>query len=217
MRNDTGRSWKIRSIICLLSLAFALASSSARADPQWASQWAPKTVSEFEAYAAVLTNDYEKAATLLKPMAEKGNALAQGALGQFYLKGLGVKQDFVQAMRWLEKASANGDSESSFTLAIMSETGVGATKDQVRAARMLEKASEQRNKKAPILLALKYYEGVGVPKDKVFAHAWSNIGAAFGDEDSKKLRDEIEKMMSISEVQEAQRAAREWFARHKSN
>ncbi len=81
---------------------------------------------------------------------------------------------------------------------------------------MLEKAAEQGDKRAPTILAVKYYKGVGVLKDSVTAYAWANIGAALGDNDSEKFRDDIERSMSANEVQQAQKIAREWFARHRS-
>jgi hypothetical protein len=177
----------------------------------------PKTPEELEAFLAVMTDDYDKAARLLKPMAEKGDALAQDTLGLYYLKGLGVKQDFVEAKRWLEKASAQGYGESTFTLAMMYDQGVGLTKDDMRAARLYEKAAEQGNKKAPGHLASKYYQGKGVPKDMIYAYVWSNIGAAVGDEQAKTARDELEKVMPEKQVHEAQRIARDWFGQHRKN
>jgi TPR repeat protein len=95
---------KTLRFVCLL-IAVALAYGFAHAEPQWPPKGGPKTIEEVEAFAAVISEDYEKAAPLLKPLAEKGHALAQGALGEMYLRGLGVKQDFTQAKRWLEKAS----------------------------------------------------------------------------------------------------------------
>jgi TPR repeat protein len=99
----------------------------------------------------------------------------------------------------------------------MYERGDGLTKDQRRGARILEKAAKQGSKSAPLLLALKYHEGIGVLKDNVFAYAWSNIGAALGDDESEKFRSAVERMMSVTEIQEGQRIAREWFSRHRGN
>src|SRR5262249_7060348 len=129
---------------------------------------------------AILLDQYDKAVPLLKTRAEKGEASSQATLGQFYLKGLGVEQDFFKAAEWLEKASAQGESEASFALGVMHEAGMGVTKDQMRGTRLLEKAAEQGDKKAPQLLAVKYAQGIGVPKDNVTAHFWANIGAAYG-------------------------------------
>jgi TPR repeat protein len=202
--------------ICL-STTVAFAYGFAHAEPQWPPKGGPKSIEEVEAFVAIMSDDYEKAAPLLKPLAEKGHPLYQGILGDMYLRGLGVKQDFTQAKQWLEKASEQGNPDASFSLAMMYELGNGVAKDQRRGARILEKAAEQGSKSAPLPLALKYHEGIGVLKDNVLAYAWSNIGAALGDSDSEKFRSAIEKMMSAAEIQEGQRVSREWFARHYNN
>jgi TPR repeat protein len=177
----------------------------------------PQTPEEFEAYLAVIVNDHEKAAKLLPAMAEKGHVLAQSPLGQMYLKGLGVKQDFLEATKWLGKASAQGDGESSYTLGIMYELGHGVTKDAVRGTEFFERASEQGDKKSPAILAAKYAQGIGVSKDDVSAYVWASIGAAYGDEDAKKYRDELESNMPRKEMLDAQKTAREWFVRLRNN
>ena len=174
----------------------------------------PKTIEEMEAYTAVITDDYKKAVPLLESMAAKGNPVAQSVLGQYYLKGLGVKKDYFKAEQLLEKASAQGDSESTYTIGVMYELGIGVTKNSVRGTHLLVLAAEQGSKKAPPILAAKYFDGVGAPKDNVSAHVWANIGAALGDDKSKSLRDSLENSMSKEELIEARRIAREWFAKH---
>jgi len=49
-----------------------------------------------------------------------------------------------------------------------------------------------------------------VPKDLVSAYMWSNLGAAQGQENAKTLRDALEKLMTRSQIEEAQRLTREW-------
>jgi uncharacterized protein len=110
----------------------------------------------------------------------------------------------------LEKASAQGNGEASYNLGVMYEAGLGVAEDHVRGTRFLERAAEQRDKKAPQLFAIKYAQGVGIPKDYVIAHAWANIGAAYGDEQSKKFREELEISISRDERLHAQRTAQEW-------
>jgi TPR repeat protein len=59
-----------------------------------------------------------------------------------------------------------------------------------------------------------YHRGDGVPQDYVQAHMWANLAAAQGNEDARGARDVIAFMMTPSQIEEAQRLAREWLAAH---
>jgi uncharacterized protein len=61
-----------------------------------------------EAKAAAERGDYATEMRLIRPLAEQGDALAQGALGSMYLYGQGVPQDYAQAISWLRKAADKG-------------------------------------------------------------------------------------------------------------
>ena len=43
---------------------------------------------------------------------------------------------------------------------------------------------------------------------------WLNLAAAQGDEDARELRDIVAGQMTPSQIEEAQRLAREWIAAH---
>ncbi len=59
-----------------------------------------------EGVAAYTRGDYAAALREWRPLAEQGNALAQGNLGFMYGKGLGVPQNYVQAHMWLNLAAS---------------------------------------------------------------------------------------------------------------
>jgi len=50
-----------------------------------------------------------EAARWYQKAADQGNADAQNALGQLYAKGVGVREDFVQAHKWFNIAAAAGN------------------------------------------------------------------------------------------------------------
>ena len=52
---------------------------------------------------------YDKAFTLWKPLAEKGNAAAQYYVGIMYQNGQGVKKDYVLAYAWYSVAADEQD------------------------------------------------------------------------------------------------------------
>ena len=53
-------------------------------------------------------------------------------------------------------------------------------------------------------------EGKGVPQDYALAHMWFNLSGSNGYKDAVKNREIIEKRMSPSQIEEAQRLARNW-------
>ncbi len=64
-------------------------------------------------------------------LAEQGIAETQFYLGLMYEKGLGVPQDYAEAVRWYRKAAEQGHAKAQRTLARMHSRGV--TQDHVQA------------------------------------------------------------------------------------
>jgi hypothetical protein len=48
----------------------------------------------------------------------------------------------------------------------------------------------------------------------ISAHKWFNVAAIRGHKEAARLRHEIAAELSVAEIVVAQRAAREWLARH---
>ena len=132
--------------------------------------------------------DYETAFEEWLPFAEQGLAKAQVRLGWMYNQGEGVPQDYAEAAKWYRLAA-----DRHWGLAI-----------------------------ARLNLGLLYEFGDGVPQDYVQAHMWFNLTvnaphryvAEQAIENAIKSRDIVEGKMTSSEIEEAQRLAREWLAAH---
>lgn len=77
--------------------------------------------------------DYRLAFESSKEDAEKGDLAAQYKLGVMYCLGLGVGQDYVEAVRWYERAARAGDARSQSNLGFMYGTGRGVPQDFVQA------------------------------------------------------------------------------------
>jgi hypothetical protein len=137
-----------------------------------------------EARAADNRGDYTTELRLLRPLAEQGNAEAQEAVGTLYVMGCGVPQDYVEAVKWFRMAAEQGIAEAMDSLARM------------------------------------YIQGEGVPKDYVRAHMWFTLAAARRHPEPGHLnidagaRDNLAEEMTLEQVAEAQRLAREWESRH---
>ena len=112
---------------------------------------------------------------------------------------------------WIRKAADQGDARAQYGVAVFYYAGNGVPQDYVAGAKFLRKAADQGNADAQKMLGSMYFLGRGVPKDYVSAHMWYNLSAAAnGNEEVAKLRDTTARLMTPSQVAEAQKLAREW-------
>ena len=91
----------------------------------------------------------------------------------------------------------------------MYEEGQGVPQDYKEAVRWFRIVAEQGNERGQSALANRYFYGQGVIKDIVYAHMWKNIAASNGEADAREHLKIIEKEMTASQIEEAQRLARE--------
>ena len=71
-----------------------------------------------------------------------------------YLRGQGVKQDYLEALRWFRKSAEQGLPDAQFCLGSMYFQGLGAKEDRAEALRWYHKSAEQGHAKANELLAI---------------------------------------------------------------
>jgi len=154
--------------------------------------------------------DYATALREIRPLAEQGDANAQGLLGVLYDNGRGVPQDSVQARQWYEKSAAQGFAAAQGNLGSMYYTGEGVPQDYQQALRWLRLVADQGDALGQVKLGLMYEQGKGVPQDYVQAHKWYNLWAANGEKLGVEARDALAKQMTPTQIAEAQKLAREW-------
>ncbi|MDR2349538.1 MAG: sel1 repeat family protein [Deltaproteobacteria bacterium] len=99
----------------------------------------------------------EKAFDLALKSANQGLREAQSLVGSLYFRGVGVRQDFPEAVRWYLSAALQGDRESSFNLGLMYHSGLGVLKNRKMALEWLEK-SLSRGKSKGFLNLLTVFE-----------------------------------------------------------
>ena len=92
---------------------------------------------------ALAKGDFETAAKLIRPEAEKGHADAANMLGEMYVAGRGVKASAAEAMKWFQKAADAGSSAAQFNIArLLFMGGDGVPKDEEKARFLLRTAAE---------------------------------------------------------------------------
>ena len=158
---------------------------------------------------AAQNGDWATALKEWKPIAEEGNAAAQFNLGLMYQNGYGVPQDYKESVYWYRLAAEQGDADSQYNLGVMYERGYGVSKDDKEAVNWYRLSAEQGLTDAQYNLGFMYNNGKGVPTDKVYAYMWFNIAAANGDKDAEEKRNKLNKTLSQSQIEEAQRLSRE--------
>ncbi len=87
--------------------------------------------------------------------------------------------------------------------------------DYAPALKEFRALAEQGDADAQYTLGLMYELGQGVQQDYVQAYLWFNLAAAQGDEGARKDRDILAEQMTLAQIGDAQRLAREWKARSK--
>ena len=91
------------------------------------------------------SGDYDRVLKLLLPLAEGGNARAQGMLGAMYANGTGVDLDYMAAVTWSRRAADRGDAVAQAQLGLMYTSGLGVDKDLAEAFAWYSLSAEQGN------------------------------------------------------------------------
>ena len=102
-------------------------------------------------------------------LAESGDAAAQYYVGYALYKGIGVEQNYEEAVTWLEKAADQDDSRAQYYLGLCYENGTGVEKDEAKAVKLYSKAGLSQAL-AAYRLGYCYYKGIGVAQDFEKAH-----------------------------------------------
>ncbi len=154
---------------------------------------------------AIARRDFAAALKIFKPLAENGNAAAQVNLGNLYMKGWGVEQDYPLAQTWFRKAADQGERMAQSKLGILYYHGLGVRKDATEAANWFRKAAEQGETTAQAILGTLYAEGEGVPKDFAQAFYWYTMAEEQGNQEASRGRKSLEEEMTPGQRDEALR------------
>ncbi|MBN1510246.1 MAG: SEL1-like repeat protein [Sedimentisphaerales bacterium] len=152
--------------------------------------------------------DYKEAVKWYMKAAEQENAAAQYLLGYMYREGKGVPQDCGEAVKWYTKAAEHGDAHSQNLLGDMYFEGQRVPQDYKEAVKWYTKAAEQGLARAQFRLGLMYWEGKGVLEDYTEAYKWVLLAGMNGD-DTQSLKAVLRKEMTPSQIEEAQRRAKD--------
>ncbi len=190
----------MKNLTATLCLTIAVLLGSA--GMSWSADF-PKGLTAYQSW------DYATALREWTPLAEQGDADAQYNLGFMYRNGEGVPQDYETALKWYRLAAEQGNTDAQFNLGLMYYLGQGGLPDYKTAAKWYRLAAEQGYANAQLFLSGMYLQGRGVLRDYVYAHMWGNLASSNGSEQAGQLRDRIANKMTPSQLEKAQKLARE--------
>ena len=141
-----------------------------------------------DAAAAYLKQDYATALRLFRPLADQGDAEAQGNLGIMYDQGRGVPQDYAQAVKWYRLAANQGNAWAQKMLGFMYNLGQGVPEDYVEAHKWFNLSASRAS------------------ADEKYGH-----DLAVKERDlAVKERDRVAGLMTPAQIAEAQKRASAW-------
>jgi uncharacterized protein len=119
--------------------------------------------------------DTANAIATILPLAQKGDAMAQNALGVLYLGeedgGINPNPDFAAAFKWISKAAAQRFAPAEGNLGNLYASGHGVPKDAKKAVRWYQLATGHGDVEGQYNLARAYQLGAGVTKNPAKAIA----------------------------------------------
>jgi clan AA aspartic protease (TIGR02281 family) len=155
--------------------------------------------------------DYATAKRILRPLAERGSAIAQFYLGLSYERGKSVSESEAAALNWFRKAAEQGLAASQAALGTRYFIGWGVPQSYAEAMNWSLKAAKQGNPSAQAILGTIYESGYGVPKNFVLAYMWFTVSAHDPDFEPGTRRDldEIARHLAPSQIAEARSLAQQ--------
>jgi TPR repeat protein len=134
---------------------------------------------------------------VMRPTKLRGNQITgdvssradQNNLGITHYSGLGVPQDFAEAMKWFRLAADQGNASAQSSLGVGYALGRGVPQDFAEAVRWFRRAAIQRDAYGQFNLGRAYYKGDGVPQDFAEAARWFRRAAIQGDAAAKTSLD----------------------------
>jgi TPR repeat protein len=160
------------------------------------------------------TVDQREAFKWLYQAAIKGRSSkeSQRILGQFFLSGNNVPQNYIEALHWDELAAMGGDAEAQSELAFLYFTGKFVGKDYEKAKYWFDIAARNGYPLAQYNMGILWYTGNGVSGvDILKAYAWFNIAAANGHPSGTAAKSFLETVLSTEELIEAQKYSMELY------
>ena len=179
-------------------------------DRNEAEKWFKMSSEQSDAFMSYNHGDFETALRVYRPLAEKGQVLAQYILGLMYANGHGVPESYPEGLKWLTKAAEQGEAKAQFSVGVIYFKGLGMAKNYAEAFKWYKRAADQGNATAQYNLGAMYAKGQTVPQDLVTAHMLYTLAAAQGVRAAGAAKEQLAKSMSAEQIAQANKMAKDW-------
>lgn len=159
---------------------------------------------------AAAREDWPTAYREFKESALRGNGNAAVNLGNLYMRGLGVPQDYGQARAWYEKAALESNPIAEAKLGVLYYVGLGVEENRTRAAEWFQKAGDQGDAHSAMTLAEMYLVGDGVPLSRTEAYIWYTIASELGYREAEEPRIKLASEIPGAEINAALERVEVW-------
>ncbi|GLU25557.1 peptidoglycan-binding protein [Brucella sp. NBRC 12950] len=121
----------------------------------------------------------------LREAAMTGDARALFEIGNRYMEGRGVNEDYAEAAKWYEQSARKDFAPALYRMGNMNEKGLGMPRDLNKAIDWYQKAAKQGNANAMHNLAVLFASGANGKPENTSAVRWFNEAAELGVKDSQ--------------------------------
>lgn len=116
----------------------------------------------------------------------RGDAVGQRHVGEMFMNGHGVPQDYKAAMYWFNEAADQWNVDALFQIGNMYSEGQGVTRSYPLAAVWYTKAANEGSAEAQNMMGLQYEVGSGMPRNQSMALEWYLKAARQGHSGAKE-------------------------------
>jgi len=139
-----------------------------------------------------------------KKYARHDMPVAMEALGNFYMNGYGVKQNFKKALKYYEHTAKYGSATAQYKTGLMYILGIAGEKKIKRGLTWLRWSVKNGNGEAAYYLAAMYIKGEVVEKNVEEAERWLKISSDNGHKKSQFLLGQLYETGSLGEEKKTQ-------------
>jgi uncharacterized protein len=175
-----------------------------------AKKWFKMANEQAEALKSYNQGDFETALRVFRPLADKGQPLAEYILGLMYANGQGVPESYPEALTWLQKSGEQGEPKAQFAVGVIYFKGLGMPKNYDEAFKWYGRAADRGLAVAQYNLGAMYAKGQAVTKDVVTAHMFYNLAANGTVKAAGLARDQLAKSMTADQIAQAEKMAKDW-------
>ena len=165
----------------------------------------------------ILAKDFDGAVKVARDGAEAGNVEVQFRLGVFFWHGVGLTQNYLEALRWTTLAALAGHEKAFAARKIILPTVDAPNWPKVLdwCRQRLQKNAEAGFNPALFAMAKSYSPDFGF-ENPVEEYYWASLAVAIGDNSARKRRDELTKKLPVTDAAKAQDRAAAWVEKFRS-